>query len=120
MKVYLAAPYGEMLAQREIAEEFQKAGHEITSRWIFGGEIGQSREFSAVMDVNDVDAADVLVLKTYPRGTQVTGGGRHFEFGYAFAQQKRCIVVGEAEHVFCCLPGVKSVATYTDAIAELG
>lgn len=118
MKVYLAAPFGEREAQREIAKKFVAAGHVVTSRWIEGGEFNLPGSNAAQLDLDDVAAADCLVLKTFPHGTLVSGGGRHFEFGFAYGIGKTCIVVGDKEHIFCHLTDVKVVPTY-DAAIEL-
>ena len=115
-KVYLAAPYTERPEQLVIASAFIDAGHVVTSSWVFGGEEGKTRAEIAYSDAKDVRDADWLVLRTFHRGTMNTGGGRHFEFGLAYALGKRCVIVGGLEHVFCHLQDVKQVSTYDEAL----
>ena len=116
MKVYLAAPYSMREEIEIIAFEFERASHTVTSRWVHGGEFNKSGPDAARMDCDDVLAADVLILKTFPRGTMVTGGGRHFEFGLAYGHDKDCIIVGEREHIFCHLPDIHQVNDWAEAL----
>lgn len=100
MKIYLAAPYADRGKMETIANYLKTKGHEITASWVYGGEEGLTREQIAVLDLGDVDKADVVISFTYTRGTPSTGGGRHVEFGYAMARGKRLVVVAERENVF--------------------
>ncbi len=107
-KIYLAASYAQMLEMRELGERLRSLGHEVTAQWIEGKEANASRESAALMDVEDVRRADTLVLFSFPRGTLVTGGGRHVEFGIALERGMRLLVVGpKGEHVFHSWPGVR-------------
>ena len=56
------------------------------------------------------------MLRTFERGIYTTGGGRHFEFGLAYALGKKCIIVGGQEHVFCHLPDIMKAKTYDEAL----
>src|SRR5713226_6452736 len=113
MRIYIAARYSrraEMAAQAGI---LRAAGHEVTSRWLVehnvewtGGHDPQWEEIS-LGDIEDIDSAEVVISFTHPRGTPVTGGGRHVEFGYAYAKGKKLIIVGPRENVFHHLPGVE-------------
>lgn len=107
MKIYLAAPFGDRPKMEVMADTLKSHGYEITARWVYGGEDGLTREDIAKLDIDDVDAADVVVSFTFPRGTPSTGGGRHVEFGYALAKGKRLIVIGHRENVFHHFPGVE-------------
>lgn len=118
--IYLAAPYTERTVQITVARQFEKAGHKVTSRWIFGGEFNKTSHDAAFMDFEDVKNADWLVLRTFPRGTPRRGGGRHFEFGVAYALGKKCVIVGEKEHIFCHLNDVIQVSSYEEAIVHIG
>jgi nucleoside 2-deoxyribosyltransferase len=120
MNIYLAATYGQMIEMREVAEKLKAAGHTVTSRWINGDEEGMSRERAALMDIADIDYADTIMAFTLPPHTAHTGGGRHVEFGYAFATGKRLIIVGEkGEHVFHYLPNVEHFNALDEAIKGL-
>lgn len=120
MKIYTAAKYGRMGEMKRFGEIIRAAGHETTARWVDGAEETlEEKAEGALMDVADVQRADVLFFFAQPKGSLNTGGGRHFEFGYAFAQGKRCIVIGEHETIFCHLPGVVVVHTLSEALSLL-
>lgn len=119
MKIYLAAMYSEMSNMRAVARLLQEDGHEITARWINGGEENKAPAAGAQMDLDDIDRAEALVLFTLPVGQYFRGGGRHVEFGYAIKAQKRLIVVGEREQVFCHLPQVEVYDNLTIARAAI-
>lgn len=118
--IYLASTYGSMLQMREVAKKLTDAGHNITSRWINNAEESLNREQGALMDVADVDYADIVISFTLPRGTSHKGGGRHWEFGYAYGTGKRNILVGpKGEHIFHHLPSVEHFETLDEAIKAL-
>jgi nucleoside 2-deoxyribosyltransferase len=114
LKLYLAAPFADRPKMEQIANRLTAIGFKIVARWVYGGEAGLTRQQIAVLDLDDVDAADVVVSFTLPQGTLSTGGGRHVEFGYALAKGKRCIVIGARENVFHHAPGVEVYATLED------
>ena len=107
MKVYLAALFSRRAEMETYANKIAENGHEITARWVYGGEDGLSRTEIALMDIEDVDKADAIISFTHPRGTMTTGGGRHVEFGYALAKGKKLIVIGAYENVFHHMPNVQ-------------
>jgi hypothetical protein len=126
MRAYLAARYGRHDEMRGVRDVLQGAlGIEVTSRWIdchtdvvgdftssFTPEVLNARpEDCAPLgqhDLDDIDRADMVISFT----SNGTGkGGRHVEFGYGLALGKRCIVVGDREHVFHTL---KQVEWYPD------
>ena len=107
MKVYLAALFSRRAEMETYANKIAENGHEITARWVYGGEDGLSRTEIALMDIEDVDRADAIISFTHPRGTMTTGGGRHVEFGYALAKGKKLIVIGAYENVFHHMPNVQ-------------
>lgn len=111
MKIYLAAPFGDREKMEAVAKRLIAAGHDITARWVFGGEEGLTREQIAVLDLDDVDAADTVMSFTFPRGTLKSGGGRHVEFGYGLARGKRLVVIGYRENVFYHWPTVELFET---------
>ena len=117
MKIYVAALYS--MRETEAAEAARvvlENGHECTARWIGGGEVGKSQAGAAVMDIEDIDAAEALIMLALPYGTMFKGGGRHFEMGYAHGRGKRIAVVGDHESVFCHLPSVMVCPTVGAAI----
>lgn len=105
-KVYLAALYSRRAEMEGYANTLKSKGFEITARWVFGGEEGLTREQIALLDIEDVDKAEIVLSFTHPRGTQTSGGGRHVEFGYAYAKGKQIHIIGEQENVFHHLPNV--------------
>lgn len=100
MKVYLAALFSRKDEMGEIARQLEDCGFIVVSSWVFGGEEGLTRPDIAIKDFYDVDRADMIVSFTHPRGTPKPGGGRHVEFGYAFAKGKQCVIIGPRENVF--------------------
>lgn len=126
MKIYLAAMYGQMFEMCEVRDQLVAAGHEITAQWIDGKEKGDAAATektlikAAIMDVEDVMRADVLVAFSQARGTMHTGGGRHVEFGVAICAGIPVIVVGpKGEHVFHYMPGVQHVPGVEELISLL-
>ena len=118
MKIYLAARYSRHKELQGYAYQLIADGHEITSRWIWGGhqidDAGLSveaqreeRERFATEDTDDLMNSEICINFTeIPRSTN-SRGGRHVEFGIALGLMKRCIVVGPRENVFHCLPEVE-------------
>lgn len=123
MKIYIAAKYAKRYELRPVVEQLRAMGHECTSQWIDNGEESKGQRAAALMDLADVDRADMVIFLAEHHRSQNIGGGRWFEFGYAFAKEKKIIVVqpGEAfETVFCALPYVTPVASIADALAFIG
>lgn len=127
MKVYVAASIRRRGEARELAGALLAAGYMITSRWLW--ETGPNLPFasyppellrrSAVRDVADVMAADVLVLLANPPGYCSHGGGRHWETGLAYGAGKPVVVLGHPEHIFHYLPGVTVAQEMDDVLAAL-
>lgn len=115
MRIYLAARYGRRLEMLALASRLREQGHEITSRWL-EGETEECEEW-AVRDAEDVARAEILVFHAEPHRSSNVGGGRHWEFGYAWALGRVCIVVGERETIFCHLPGLIRVDDADDLVA---
>ena len=120
MKVYLAAPYGEMARMREWAIVLGAYGHTVTARWIHGNEEDMTPVGAAYMDLTDIDNADAVVSLTLKKGTLFSSGGRHVEFGYGLAKGKTLVLVdGGIENVFHNMPQVMSVTRIEDAAKYL-
>jgi hypothetical protein len=137
-RVYLAARYGRREEVLAHAVELAADGHHVTSRWLLGdqlwdaatqaaavaleerGETPPEAARFAIEDWADLRAADVVILFAEPPGsTSGTRGGRHVEFGMAYALGKRCHVVGGRENVFHLLPGVEHHPTWERARRRL-
>lgn len=114
MKVYIAALYSRRAEMENYANKIIDAGHTVTARWVFGGEEGLSRAQIALLDLEDVDKAEVVVSFTHAHGTPTVGGGRHVEFGYALAKGKKVILIGDRENVFHDHPQVETYQCLTD------
>jgi nucleoside 2-deoxyribosyltransferase len=121
MKIYLAAMYQWMDKMKIEREKYRAAGFEITADWIESDEVNQARSHNenATLDLAGIDNADVFVLYTLPVGTMFSSGGRMTELGYAIALNKRIIIVGERENVFCHLDNIVEFSTTEDVIAHL-
>lgn len=97
----------------------------MSSRWLRGGHewVGTADDEIPVQhlarfateDLEDIDAADVLVCFTEPPRTGPARGGRHVEMGYALAKGKPIICVGHRENVFYCLPHLFFCDQWEDA-----
>lgn len=93
MRFYIAAKYSRRYELRDLVAKIEALGHECTAQWINNGEEGKDIQAAAIMDVEDVRRADTLIFIGEPQGTEVRGGGRWFEFGLAYALNKRCIAL---------------------------
>lgn len=111
-RIYLAALYSRRDEMSIYAELLREDGHTITSRWVDGQEEGMTNTDIAILDYDDVKRADTLILFTLKKGTLYMGGGRHTEFGLAYAWEHDCFVVGDREQVFCHLPLVTVVPDF--------
>lgn len=114
MRVYLAAPYAARATIKGYADELTRVGYVVTSSWleetheINAGTTGPATELDdaavaqhAHQDLLDIDKSNLLVSVTANAlGIEGGSGGRHVETGYAIAQQKPILVVGEPENVF--------------------
>lgn len=114
MKIYIAARFPKRAEMEIIADKLKSYGHEITSSWVYGGEEGLTRENIAVLDINDVARADLVLSFTEPYGTFVPGGGRHVEFGCGLALGKSMVIIGDRENVFHHYPNVAVYSTLED------
>jgi len=121
MQVYLAARYGRREELTRYAGDLRLVGFDVQAEWITGAHDGTPDLDCAQIDYLQVSAADIVISFTEPPGpAQGRGrGGRHVEFGLAFAMEKRCIVVGHRENVFHHLREVEFYATWPECLAAL-
>jgi hypothetical protein len=132
MRIYIAARFSRRDEMQEVAALLRARGHTITSRWIDGHEDeggeyllgGTNRELYATFareDLEDVQQAETVVSFTEPpRAGNLRGrGGRHVEYGYALALEKRLIVVGPLENVFHCLDCVTVCRDVAELLTEV-
>ena len=117
MKVYLAGRYSRRDELYDYARQLRAHGVDVTSRWLNGehqwsGDTDdgvtvqnyQEAERFAREDLEDLDAADMIVCFTESPRTSASRGGRHVEMGYALASLKEVMIVGPRENVFYTLP----------------
>lgn len=130
MRIYLAARYGRRAELIVYAERLIARGHEITSRWLQGAheildeQIHAGQETKLIQrfaqeDLADLLRADCVIAFTESPRTRPSRGGRHVEFGIAWAMRKLLLVVGWRENVFYALPEVLFFDTADEAIAAL-
>jgi hypothetical protein len=130
IRYYLASTFDrneEMRKYRDILEE-RVPNCEVTSRWIdihpdiVGADKLLTRqelninpaayEDFARHDLQDISNASAIINFTSGRG--YGKGGRHIEFGYAYALGKRMVIVGPRENVFHTLPDVEKYDTFEE------
>ena len=130
MKIYLAARYSRGPEMQRYADDLNKLGHEVTSRWITGShaldsqlspiEQAEEQDRMAWEDFADLDKADCVISFTEPpREPSSSRGGRHVEFGIALARSKRLIVVGHRENVFHWLHMVEFYSEWLELLRKL-
>jgi nucleoside 2-deoxyribosyltransferase len=125
VKIYLAARYTRNKEMQDVAGLLEKYGHYVTSRWHTGVHSmddgvepdsgagkAQAAQF-AQEDLDDLMEANCVISFTEAPRTP-TRGGRHAEFGYGLAYQKRMVIVGQREMIFHYLPQVTQFDTLED------
>ena len=117
MRVFIASH--SQIEARELKRLLEGHGYAVVARWIeldakFGQGLSaytdEERRDLAIMDDEDVRAADVLVLLAEREGRPVPGG-KHVETGMAIALQRAVFVVGRRENLFHWHPAVTLVPT---------
>jgi len=108
---------------REWRKILNANGHYVTSRWLEATEVNTDQftegESAAWLDINDIQAADILISKTFDRGIGPSGGGRHIEYGIAFMMGKILINVGGVESIFHMLSTTHRCDTINEACEYL-
>ena len=113
MKYYLAARFSRIKQMRAAAVRLQDLGHTVTSRWVWRTDKNLEDLYSnnvsiiATEDLEDVAAADCVILFCEPPRRTKSRGGRLVEFGAGIGFGKKRFIVGPRENIFCCLPDVK-------------
>lgn len=109
LQVYLASRHEDrpdvIIARKKIL----KMGIGVTSRWLLEGGVLKTNivenervgsKHVLKNDLEDIDAADVVVVFSPKKAFGNSTGGRHVEFGYSLAKGKTLILVGYRENVF--------------------
>jgi NTP pyrophosphatase (non-canonical NTP hydrolase) len=103
-RVYLASPY----PMRDVALEVRAwlRAHDVyvTSRWLDGPKPLDVE--NANMDLDDIMAAQALVLINPTRWANEGTGGRHTELGFALGNGMPVFILGEKSNVFHTLDTV--------------
>lgn len=122
IKAYIAHNFNARLFLRVVISGFFKPEEfEITSRWITDDShccTSMSQE-SALVDIEDIDKADVLIL-CVDQFAEKPGKGKWFEFGYAYKSNKKIVLVGEnMECIFRHLPNIVQFSNWRQAAQHL-
>ncbi|MBA3949780.1 MAG: hypothetical protein H0X44_07535 [Acidobacteria bacterium] len=132
MSVYLSGQFEDGPALLHVRDDLLRAGYRVTSRWLnsgfatpatsLAGQPGAAGKLAAIahQDIEDIMAADVLVVFNPPEACAIGRGGRHVETGYALALGKKVIVVGARGNVFHWMPEVTVVSGWDDLLELLG
>lgn len=112
MKVYLAAPYPLRDQAIVMMLQLEILGHVVTSRWLRVKDDDGPQ--AAAMDLQDIDEADALLAWNPPGWENIGTGGRHFEFGYAFAEDKLLVLLGKRSSNFHHMAGVRVIERLED------
>jgi hypothetical protein len=128
-RVYLAAKFSRQDEMRNIAGQLRDNGFLCDPAWL-----GEAHDLPvdaapddprgskfAADDWHDLRQADTVICFTEKPG-DITGrgrGGRHVEMGLALAWEKRVLVVGYRENVFCWLPQVDFFSSWRECQAAL-
>lgn len=137
MKVYTAAPFAWRDRMRKYRDELEEIGVGCTARWLNEKASPTSSIFdhddeylrgTAYIDLQDIVEADAVILFT-PSDEDLADiaivkrawarGGRHFEFGFAYAwHQLSYLVTGkEVPELIICGPR-ENVFSYLDCIRQ--
>lgn len=111
--MYLAGRYSRLKELAGYAKDITGLGYVVTANWLAGEEEGKSEMDVAKMDRDDIVRTHWCVGFTDPPGSMNSGGGRHWEMGYAYATNKRCYIVGPREIVFHHLPEIKQFDNFS-------
>ncbi len=112
MKIYLAAPYPTRNDAIKLMTKLEAMGHVVTSRWL--KEVDAEDDATARKDLEDVDAAELLLLWQPTEWERAGTGGRHVEFGYALARGKQLTLLGRRVNAFHQLYDVRVIDRIED------
>lgn len=128
MKVYIAAQYARKREVRQYSLILRDHGHAVVQTWHLEPHeanvtLAQCGDELLVQyserDLGELRTCDILIFFAEDQHSQPPRGGRHVEFGYALAHDKRILVVGERENMFHYLPDVEVYPSFSAAIQAL-
>lgn len=123
MNVYLSASFSRRKEMNNKAEELRSRGYNVTARWLAESKSKtevKSKSISAMRDIDDVLAADLMIIFT-ESSKEYWSGGRHTELGLALATLKEIIAIGgllDEENVFYYYPGIVHYETWEDFLTD--
>jgi nucleoside 2-deoxyribosyltransferase len=126
MKVYLAAGFARKQEIAEKSQELRSLGIMVTSTWPYEDMQPDAKlnevtdEYwaeNARRDLNEILAADALILFTHDPLIPFCRGGRMHEAGFAQGSGKTLLVCGPKENIFHWLPEVNQFDTW-EALKE--
>jgi nucleoside 2-deoxyribosyltransferase len=125
MKVYIAAKFSRLKEMQALVPLLRENNISVTSRWLQETcsphtSLSDLTPFyhreTAIIDLEDIDSCDAFLFFSEESNIEVPRGGRHVEFGYALAKNKRMIVIGGEENTFHFLP---HIVHYSDVLQFL-
>ena len=119
-RFYLAGPYSDRERLARDAQIIAEAsGWQCNARWLYGTHDGMASQRAAIEDVEDVRAADALVIDARRPSTR---GGMWVEAGIAIQAGKPIAVIARGSarlNVFMYLPGAYQAEDTRGAVALL-
>jgi nucleoside 2-deoxyribosyltransferase len=128
LNIYLAGSFSRKDELSRHARELRRMGHQVVSRWLDENVPANSEltdftpdylQKTAVLDIEDIDLADVIMLFSVDPSIAVKRGAHHFESGYAYGTKKKVIIVGPYGNNFHYLPDITRCATWDEAKENL-
>lgn len=125
MRLYLAAKFSKRAIVLVIAKSLTRSGHQVQARWLTNHVDDGSPEIQsqwAMEDLEDLEAADRVIVFQLPLRDPEPSVGRHIELGYALGRGKPVVLVGDRNCVFHHLPIIthfSTITTFLDTYAVL-
>lgn len=113
-KCYIASKFENVQPVRLLRDKLRAIGVEITYDWTEHFDKPNSQETANQIEAAKLDLAGVLDCNFFVLICHHSMKGAFFEFGAAYATNRKCLIVGRApfaENVFFCLPGVTHMET---------
>lgn len=114
MTAYIAAPY-ECRAYAQLLQPLlAQRGCVVLASWLEQQNPESAAE--ALVDLEDIEHADLVVVLNPPGFERSGTGGRHVELGYALALRKTVILVGQSTNVFHHLKNIIRVPSHVELL----
>lgn len=124
MRVYLCAPFSRQAAMRTYRRLLEREGVTVIARWLDlpAAEPASLADQALIAHIclEDIQQVDALVAFTELPDSGYWTGGRHVEFGAAWAWGRLVYVVGPVENVFHALPQVTRCRDIAELLVHLG